>query len=474
MLSLHNTLTRTVEPVRPLVPGTVSMYSCGPTVYRPVHIGNLRSFLLGDLIRRALVWTGLSVRQVMNITDVGHMTDEVYDRGEDKMLLAAADEGLSPAEIAAKYEAAFHRDSARLGIVPAEVYPKASDHVGAMIELIGRLLERGHAYVDGGTVYYDVTSFPGYGRLSHNSLDQLRAGHRLEAVDHHKRHPADFILWKAAGPRRVVRFDSPWGEGYPGWHIECSAMSIAYLGERFDIHTGGVDLQFPHHEDEIAQSEGALGHPVVTTWVHGDHLLFSGQKMAKSSGNVWTLDRLEEEGHRPLDFRYLCLTSRYRRQLRFSPGALAAAGKARARLAAQLAEWGEPAGPAESPAAKEWDLRFRDAVLNDLDFPRALTAVWGLAGDDGVGAAEKAALVRDWDRVLGLGLDDAAPPAAGDDLPAGAAELLDARATARVERDWAESDRLRDALLQLGVAVTDTKDGQAWAVRAPAPPGTDR
>src|SRR5581483_9920071 len=365
----------------------------------------------------------------------------------DKMLLAAADEGLSPAEIAAKYEAAFHRDSARLGIVPAEVYPKASDHVGAMIELIGRLLERGHAYVDGGTVYYDVTSFPGYGRLSHNSLDQLRAGHRLEAVDHHKRHPADFILWKAAGPRRVVRFD---------------------------IHTGWVDLQFPHHEDEIAQSEGALGHPVVTTWVHGDHLLFSGQKMDKSSGNVWTLDRLEEEGHRPLDFRYLCLTSRYRRQLRFSPGALAAAGKARARLAAQLAEWGEPAGPAESPAAKEWDLRFRDAVLNDLDFPRALTAVWGLAGDDGVGAAEKAALVRDWDRVLGLGLDDAAPPAAGDDLPAGAAELLDARATARVERDWAESDRLRDALLQLGVAVTDTKDGQAWAVRAPAPPGTDR
>ena len=217
-----------------------------------------------------------------------------------------------------------------------------------MIDLIGRLIERGHAYVDGGTVYYDVTSFPDYGRLSRNSLDQLRAGHRLEAVDHHKRHPADFILWKAAGPRRVVRFDSPWGEGYPGWHIECSAMSIAYLGERFDIHTGGVDLTFPHHEDEIAQSEGALGHPVVTTWVHGDHLLFSGQKMAKSSGNVWTLDRLEEEGHQPLDFRYLCLTSRYRRQLRFSPDALAAAGKARSRLGAQLADWGDPAaGPGD-------------------------------------------------------------------------------------------------------------------------------
>jgi len=467
MLRLHNTLTRTVEPIRPLVPGTVSMYSCGPTVYRPVHIGNLRSFLLGDLIRRTLAWTGIGVRQVMNITDVGHMTDEIYDRGEDKMLLAAADEGLTPEEIAAKYEAAFHRDSARLGILPAEVYPRASAHIAEMIDLIGRLLERGHAYVDGGTVYYDVTTFPGYGRLSRNSLDQLRAGHRLETVDHHKRHPADFILWKAAGPRRVVRFDSPWGDGYPGWHIECSAMSIAYLGERFDVHTGGVDLTFPHHDDEIAQSEGALGHPVVTTWVHGDHLLFSGQKMAKSSGNVWTLDRLEEEGHRPLDFRYLCLTSRYRRQLRFAPDALAAAGKARARLGAHLADWGEPADAAETTAAKEWDHRFRDAVLDDLDFPRAITVVWGLVGDETVAPAERAALVRDWDRVLGLGLEAAAGDAAPaeEELPDGTAELLEARAAARARRDWAESDRLREALNELGVDVTDTKDGQAWGPR---------
>src|SRR5438105_7165634 len=464
-LCLHNTLSRTVEPIRPLVPGTVSMYSCGPTVYRPVHIGNLRSFLLGDLIRRALVSTGIGVRQVMNITDVGHMTDEIYDRGEDKMLLAAADEGLSPEEIAAKYEAAFHRDAGRLGIIPAEAYPRASAHIAEMIDLIGRLLDRGHAYVDAGTVYYDVTTFPDYGRLSRNSLDQLRAGHRLAAVDHHKRHPADFILWKAAGPRRVVRFDSPWGEGYPGWHIECSAMSIAYLGERFDVHTGGVDLTFPHHDDEIAQSEGALGHPVVTTWVHGDHLLFSGQKMAKSAGNVWTLDRLETEGHHPLDFRYLCLTSRYRRQLRFSPDALAAAGKARARLAAHLADWGEPALGAASPAAKEWDMRFRDAVLDDLDFPRALTVVWGLVGDEAVSGAERGALLRDWDRVLGLGLDAAAGAAADEELPTGAAELLAARDAARARRDWAESDRLRDSLDELGVEVSDTREGTTWRRR---------
>ena len=467
MLCLHNTLTRTVEPIRPLVPGEVSMYSCGPTVYRPVHIGNLRSFLLGDLIHRVLDWIGIEVRQVMNITDVGHMTDEIYDRVEDKMLLAAADEGLSPAELAAKYEAAFHRDLARCGILPAEAYPRASAHIAEMIDLIGRLIERGHAYVEAGTVYYDVTTFPDYGRLSRNSLDRLRAGHRLEAVDHHKRHPGDFILWKAAGPRRIVRFESPWGEGYPGWHIECSAMSLAYLGERFDIHTGGVDLTFPHHEDEIAQSEGALGHRVVSTWVHGDHLLFSGQKMAKSSGNVWTLDRLEEEGHHPLDFRYLCLTSRYRRQLRFSPDALGAAGKARTRLRGHLAEWGEPAPAPETPPAKEWDERFRAAVLDDLDSPRAITVVWGLVGDETVSPPERAALVSDWDRVLGLGLAadaDGGPPAE-EALPPGAAELLEARWSAREDRDWAESDRLRDELDRLGVEVSDTRQGTTWRRR---------
>jgi cysteinyl-tRNA synthetase len=275
-----------------------------------------------------------------------------------------------------------------------------------------------------------------------------------------------------------VRFESPWGEGYPGWHIECSAMSLAYLGERFDLHTGGVDLTFPHHDDEIAQSEGALGHPVVTTWVHGDHLLFSGQKMAKSSGNVWTLDRLEEEGHQPLDFRYLCLTSRYRRQLRFSPDALAAAGTARARLGAALSDWGDPApAPAQhlderlreawSPAAKEWDRRFRDAVLDDLDFPRAVTVLWGLAGDGEVAPAERAALVRDWDGVLGLGLAEiAGDRAAGEELPPGAAELLDARQAAREGRDWAESDRLRNSLHELGVEVSDTPQGTTWHRRS--------
>ncbi len=466
-LRLHNTLTRRVEPLRPLVPGQVTVYSCGPTVYRPVHIGNLRSFLLGDLIRRALAWEGLAVHQVMNITDVGHMTDEVHDRGEDRMLLAAEDEGLSPAEIAAKYEAGFHRDCARLNILPAQVYPRASDHIGQMIALIERLIDRGHAYVDGGTVYFDVASFAGYGALSRNSLDHLRAGHRLDAVDHHKRNPADFVLWKAAGKRRVVRFDSPWSEGYPGWHIECSAMSLEHLGERFDLHTGGVDLAFPHHEDEIAQSEGAVGHRVVGHWVHGDHLLFSGQKMAKSAGNTWTLDRLEEAGYEPAAFRYLCLTSRYRRQLRFTPEALAGAGRALARLRRHVAEWGDPPTPGTQaelgPAAKEWNGRFSEALSDDLDFPRVLTLAWAVVGDGTLSGSEKAGLLAEWDSVLALDLradpvtDDAEP-----ELPAAAAERLEQRAQARAARNFAESDRLRDELGAMGISVTDTPEGSTW------------
>jgi cysteinyl-tRNA synthetase len=461
MMRLHNTLTRTVERVRLLEPPRVSMYTCGPTVYRPVHLGNLRSFLLADWVRRVLEWDGCSVHQIVNITDVGHMTDEVYDRGEDKMLLAAADEGLTPAEIAAKYEAAYHRDAARIGIRPAALYPRASDHLTQMIELIEILVDRAHAYVEHGTVYYDVTTFPGYGRLSGNQLGKLRPGHRIEAVDEHKRHPADFVLWKAAGARRVVRFDSPWGEGYPGWHIECSAMSLHYLGERFDLHTGGVDLAFPHHEDEIAQSEGATGHQVVGHWVHGDHLLFSGQKMAKSAGNVWTLDDVEAAGLRPRDFRYLCLTSRYRRQLRFSPDALAASARAVTRLRQHLADWGEPAEEG-SAGAKEWAERFREPVRDDLDFPRALRVVWELVGTDDVSPAEKAALLSDWDSVLGL---DLAPDPVAQELPPGAAALLEARDQARADRRYEESDRLRDQLAAMGVEVTDTREGTTWRRR---------
>src|SRR5579859_1060373 len=290
-MRLYNTLTRTKEELVPNSPDQVRMYSCGPTVYRYVHIGNLRTFLMADLLRRVLEYSGLEVFQVKNITDVGHLTDETFDRGQDKMLVSAKLEKKSPQEIADFYTRAFIEDEGRLNILPAGRYPKASEHVPQMLELIGNLVEKGHAYVSEGTVFYDISSFPSYGQLSGNSVEKLLAGTRGE-VDPRKRGPLDFTLWKAAGDRRLVSWPSPWGQGFPGWHIECSAMSLTHLGARFDIHTGGADNVFPHHEAEIAQSEGALGHRVVRCWVHGQHLMLSGIRMAKSAGNFYRITEL--------------------------------------------------------------------------------------------------------------------------------------------------------------------------------------
>ena len=320
---LFDSLSRQIHEVSPVDGEIVKIYSCGPTVYRYIHIGNMRSFMLGDLIRRALRFEGHRVRWIMNITDVGHMTDDVSDTGRDKMELAEADEGLSAAEIAQKYTDAFLEDADLVGIERADLYPRATDHIAEMIELIKILLDKGHAYEVDGTVYYDVTTFPDYGKLSGNTLDQLRAGHRQEvAVDENKRHPEDFALWKQAGPSRALKWASPWGEGYPGWHIECSAMSMKHLGERFDIHTGGNDNKFPHHEDEIAQSEGAVGHQVVSTWVHGGFLRMGKVKMAKSAGNILRVTDLAEQGIDPLAYRLLCFGTRYRSEMNFDWEAL--------------------------------------------------------------------------------------------------------------------------------------------------------
>ncbi|HUY61125.1 MAG TPA: class I tRNA ligase family protein, partial [Candidatus Dormibacteraeota bacterium] len=268
MLRLHDTLTRAVRTVEPLTPGQLRLYSCGPTVYRSVHIGNLRTYLLADWIKRAARGAGLQVRHVKNITDVGHMRQELAERGGDKVITAALAAGRTPREIADAYEADFHADEAALGIEPADVFPRATGHIPEMIALIERLQRRGLAYAAGGNVYFDTAAHPGYGRLSGNVTAALQAGAAAEA-DPHKRHPADFTLWKGAEPgRRFMVWESPFGLGFPGWHIECSAMSMAYLGESFDLHTGGVDNVFPHHEDELAQSEGATGAPFAQLWVH--------------------------------------------------------------------------------------------------------------------------------------------------------------------------------------------------------------
>jgi cysteinyl-tRNA synthetase len=352
-LRLRDTLTRTLVPVEPIEAGRLRMYSCGPTVYRYAHVGNLRTFLLADLIRRAVLYHGVEVLHIQNITDVGHLRADHHGHEVDPMLVAAGLEGRPSREIADAYEAAFHADAALLNILPAHEFPRATEHIPEMLALAERLEDLGHAYLSpAGNLYYEVATFPGYGALSGNTLDELRGGHRGELEPDKRDHP-DFALWKAAEEDRELRWDSRWGEGFPGWHLECSAMALKHLGERFDIHTGGEDNVFPHHEDEIAQSAPIVGGPPANLWVHGAHLLMSGRKMSKSAGNFQRITELVDEGIEPLAFRYLSLTARYGRKLNLSDASLAGAASGLASLRAEVAALGPtPAdGPWSAPAA---------------------------------------------------------------------------------------------------------------------------
>ena len=509
-LHLRNTLSRTTEAVAPLEPGRIGMYTCGPTVYRYAHVGNLRSYLLADLLRRVLLYHGLDVFHVKNITDVGHLRDEHFDRGEDRMLVQAGLESKTPAEIAAAYEAAFHADEAAVNILPANVYPRATEHIPEMVALAERLQDAGLAYAsDAGNLYYSVASFPGYGQLSGNTLDALRAGHRGD-IEPDKRDPADFALWKAAGDGRILRWDTArWGPGFPGWHLECSAMAMRYLGDRFDIHTGGIDNIFPHHEDEIAQSAPLVGDVPATMWVHGEHLLMGGHKMAKSAGNFQRVTDLVDRGLDPLAFRYLVMTSRYGRKLNYTDDSVAAAAAALDSLRARLRGLGEPpmsgpwvapaplraraAGdrpqgvvtgplghgggghdpgtvpvsvdgldPAHHPAAplstagRALHDRFIGALDDDLDFPTALAVLRETLRAD-LPADERRWLILDADRVLGLDLDRTWDGTS--DLPPDVQALADARTRARAAKDWPAADAARAALADLGWDVIDGPDG---------------
>ena len=459
---LYNTLTRAKEELKPLRDGSVRVYSCGPTVYRYVHVGNLRTFMMPDLLCRSLDYLGYQTEQVMNITDVGHLVDDTFDRGEDKMLVSARLENRSPEEIAAHYTEAFMEDAAKLNIRRAAHYPRATAYIPQMIELIKALIASGHAYEVDGTVYYDIRSFPAYGRLSGNTTDKLLAGARGE-VDPRKRGSGDFTLWKAAGAHRLQVWPSPWGPGFPGWHIECSAMSMSLLGDRFDVHTGGADNVFPHHEAEIAQSEAVTGHRVVSLWMHGGLLMLAGARMAKSAGNFFRVTELEDQGFDPLAYRYMALQAKYRTKLNFSTEGLAGADRALTQLRERLAEWS--IGTAEDgPAAGEFETRFRTALADDLDLPAAMALVAELARAT-LAPGAKASLLRAWDRVLGLDLDRGAAASA---LPGGARELLDEREKARAAKDFATSDRIRQELAALGVEVTDTAGGQRWRPGRPA------
>jgi cysteinyl-tRNA synthetase len=462
-IRLHNTLTRRTEPLEPLKPGRVTLYTCGSTVYKYAHIGNLRTYLFGDLLHRTLEYLGYEVLYVKNITDVGHMRDDQLDaiEGEDKIERAAETEGKSPADIADFYTRAWLEDEALINILPPDVMPKATEHVAEMIDLTERLVANGLAYEVDGTIYFDVSEFPAYGQLSGQKVEETHAGHRVE-VESDKRDPADFALWKRAGERRLMKWPSPWGDGFPGWHIECSAMSLKHLGERFDVHTGGIDLKFPHHEDEIAQSEGALGHPVVSVWMHGEFLTMDDAKMAKSAGNIIRVADLPEMGYEPLAFRYLALTAHYRSKLDFTDDAMHAATSGLARLRRAASGPDEPVNLSKEPM-RAYRERFTDAVADDLGTPRALAIAHEVAADTSLTDAQRRALLLDFDRVLGLSLE--LPAELEVPLPEGAAELLERRAAARAARDFATSDALRDELAAVGVEVRDTPDGQETSVR---------
>jgi cysteinyl-tRNA synthetase len=465
-IRLHNSLGRAIETLEPITPGRVTIYTCGSTVYKYAHIGNLRTYLFGDLLHRTLEYLGHEVRYVKNITDVGHMRDDQLDslRGPDKIELAAETEGKTPMEIADFYTRAWLDDEALLNILPADLMPKATDHIAEMIDLTARLLEVGLAYEVDGTIYYDVSAFAGYGQLSGQKVEETHAGHRVE-VESDKRNLADFALWKHAHEHRSMKWPSPWGDGFPGWHIECSAMSLKHLGERFDVHTGGIDLKFPHHEDEIAQSDGALEHRVVSTWMHGEFLTLGDAKMAKSAGNIIRVSDLPANGFEPLEFRYLALTAHYRSKLDFTQDAMHAAASGLARLRRATAGTdtdGSPVDPSAEPMAA-YRSRFIAAISEDLAVPSALAVAHAVAAADDLTPPQRRALLLDFDRVLGLDL--ARPEPVEAPLPPGAAELLGRRAVARSARDFAASDALRDELAVLGVEVRDTPQGQETSLR---------
>ena len=450
-MTLYNTLTREKELFTSLDGKTAGLYACGPTVYSPAHIGNMRTYLFVDWLRRALAFAGFTPKHVMNVTDVGHLTDDA-DEGEDKLQKAARERKLDPWAIAASVTERFFADTKSLNIERPEIVCKATEHIKQMIAFVSALLEKGHAYETPDGIYFDIATFPEYGKLSRLDLEAQQAGARVE-VNPDKRSPFDFALWKKAPKEHIMQWESPWGMGYPGWHIECSAMGLEYLGERFDIHTGGVDHLPVHHENEIAQNEALLGHPMVNTWMHGEFLLVDGGKMGKSLGNLYTLADLAERGFSPMHFRYFCAGAHYRNKLNFTWEAMEAAKTSYTRL---LAAVQSHKGGTDTADIASYEEQMRSAVLDDLNIPKAIGALWTMVKQPGRSQAVYDA-ATEIDRVLGLSLD--AVPDSTEDLPEEIQSMVDARQAAKAEKNYAEADRLRGEIKRLGYELTDTKEG---------------
>ncbi|MDD3831379.1 MAG: cysteine--tRNA ligase [Clostridia bacterium] len=455
-LRLYNTLSRQKEIFIPIKQGQVSIYSCGPTVYKYAHAGNMRAYIFVDSLVRVLKYAGYKVKSVMNITDVGHLQSDA-DEGEDKMNKSAQEEDKSPLEIAKFYTDAFMTDFARLNILTPTIMPRATDNIQQMQEIVADLLAKGYAYQTSDGIYYDISKFSNYGKLSGINLDEQLSGARVE-INSEKRHPADFALWKSAQPNHIQQWDSPWGRGFPGWHIECSAMSKRYLGEVFDIHTGGVDHIPIHHENEIAQSEAWLGKKTTNYWLHNEWMLYEGGKMSKSTGNGYTIGELIDMGYTPLAFRYFCLNTHYRQKLNFSFASLDSAQTAYLRLLSNVAQHKASMQRTNQGIIDQYQQQFESAIADDLNIPMALGVLFKLLREPK--SIDIYNLILVMDRVFGLGLDSGSAPKKSVVLTQQAQLLLEQRQQARADRDYQLSDRLRDQLAQLGYIVKDTKEGQ--------------
>ncbi|MBQ4471446.1 MAG: cysteine--tRNA ligase [Kiritimatiellae bacterium] len=446
-MQVFNSLTRRNEELKPLEANEIRLYTCGPTVYNYAHIGNFRAYAFEDVLRRVVQFNGMKIRQVMNLTDV-----------DDKTIRGANAAGVKLTDYTKTYKDAFFADLKKLNIQSAEVYPAATDHIPEMIALVGKLVEKGVAYKsEDGSVYFNVHKFPGYGKLAHIDFDHQQTGARCAADEYDKENVGDFALWKAweesDGP---VGWDSPWGKGRPGWHIECSAMSMKYLGETFDLHTGGIDNLFPHHENEIAQAEAATGKPFVKTWMHCAHLRVNGEKMSKSAGNFFTLRDLIEKGYTGREIRYVLINAHYRQGLNFAFSALDDARKSLARIDACV----EKATAGEAPEwAKARLDEFAAAVNDDLNMPKAFAALFELVRDtNSHGGGPVLDVFKRMDEVLGVIFFGKAEKT---DVPAEVQALLDKRADARKAKDWALSDKLRDEIAAMGWLVKDSREGQS-------------
>jgi cysteinyl-tRNA synthetase len=454
-MKLYNTLTRSKDEFLPIEGDTVKIYTCGPTVYQYAHIGNLRAYLFMDSLRRALSFNGYKLIHVMNITDVGHLVSDA-DEGEDKMEKSAREQQRSPLEIAAYYTDVFMRDIGRLNIDIPEIIAKATDNIEEMIDFVSKLVEKGYGYETSDGIYFDIGKFSDYGKLSRMNFDKQQAGARVE-VNTEKRHPADFALWKKSEKNRLQQWESPWGMGYPGWHIECSAMGLKYLGETFDIHTGGVDHIPIHHENEIAQSEALLDHKAVNFWLHSEFLLVDNGKMSKSLGNCYTLDDLEERGYSPLAYRYFCLNAHYRSKLNLTFDGLDSAKTSLDNLIAAVHTHAGGKDEVDDSVIEGFRNEFVNAINDDLNIPKALGTVWSMARYPS--KSDKIFnLILETDKILGLDLGNA-PSICSFELDNETESLIYARHKARKARNFAEADSIRNTLSKKGITLEDMPGG---------------